>query len=126
MPGFLPDYDSNVLLGQGSGPFPGEYLPLNGFVLDRYLRLSFLQSGSDDSEVGHYESETFCDIMEDRKCECCQEKYGGSATNANKFDILVNFRYLMPSLVFLVWKFLIPFELVFYSFDINPHLSGGV
>lgn len=25
MPEFLPHYDSNVLLGQGSGPFPGEY-----------------------------------------------------------------------------------------------------
>ena len=73
---------------------------------------------------------TVCEVVScenlDRKCECCQEKHGGSATNENKFDILVNFRYLMPSLVFLVWKFLIPFELVFYSFDINPHLSGGV
>ena len=45
MPGFLPDYDSSVLLGQGSGPFPGEYRQYFGFLLDGYLRLCLIHSG---------------------------------------------------------------------------------
>ena len=34
--------------------------------------------------------------------------------------------YFMPSLVFIVWKIPDSHRASLYSFDINPHLSGGV